>query len=127
MVKKPFFTPEFYTNPFLTKNVINELLNLSLPVTFDYHFSKGCPVDHLTFDWRVETVRIELSKLISDPEGYLQFQKETHWDPEEDEMPLNALLIEFSQFYYGFIYWGDTSTKVKVSRHYKIRKEVSNG
>lgn len=125
MDKLPFLTEEFYGNPFLTINVINDLLSSEIPLTVDYHYSPGLQVDHLTFNNESDVVKEELSKLISDMPAYLEFHKKTHWDPLEDEIPINALLVHYSDVHF-IPFWKKSCMQVRIFFKPKSRKEASN-
>lgn len=128
MDKLPFFTDKFYLNQSYTIEVINLLLDEAKNL-FDYHFSAGSPVDHLTINGEVPEAKKLVSILISDLDAYLAYQEQTHFKGEEDEIPLNALLMHHRDYFQGTgatIVWRKSNLGVKFDTQPKKRKEASH-
>lgn len=97
METKNFFTPEFKTNPQLTLDVLNKLVEDSHVADQDMYQS-GTFLFMEVFD-NEETIKI-LSQVISDMEAYKKFNNEWFPSDKSTEIGLCALQDEHKKMFY---------------------------
>ena len=98
METKDIFAPEFKTNPELTKDVLNELIETNHVLKKDMY--KSGTFLYLEVSENAETLKI-LSKVISDIEGYKQYNNESFISNEKTEIGLCALQDEHRKLFYN--------------------------
>lgn len=97
MEKRPFFTEAFYTNPQLTLDVLNKLVEDNLVADKDMYQS-GTFLFMEVFE--NENVNRILAEVISDMDAYKKYNNEGWVSDESTEIGLCALQDEHRKFFY---------------------------